>query len=146
MRIILHLHAQIADVHHHRAVGDIIIRLVPHRFVDDLDGIDALRVLHQQPQDLVFGLGQVHLPLIHPHPVAVQRKPHAVRFQRGVARLLRCLLLAQIDTVPAQQCLDPGTELRKGEGFCQIVVAARRQAQQLIGFLRFCGEEQDGHR
>ena len=54
------------------------------------------------------------------------------------------LVFALIDAVAPQQGLDPGAQLREGEGLGQIVVAARRQAQKLIGFLRFCGEKEDG--
>ena len=126
-------------MHHHCAVGNIVVRLVPHRLINDLNGKDALRVLHEQPQNFVFRLGQIHFPLVHPHTVAVQCKAHTVQLQRGVVRLVMHLILALIHAVPAQQRLDPRAQLRKGERLCQIVVASRRQAQQLVRLLRFCG-------
>ena len=69
---------QIADMQHDGAVGDVEIRLAPHGLVDDLHREDALGDLHQQLEDLVLGLGQVGLLLVHPDPVAVQRDAHAV--------------------------------------------------------------------
>ena len=60
----------------------------------------------------------------------------------GVVRFGRSLTL--IDAVAAQQGLDPGAQLREGEGLGQVVVAACRQAQQLVRLLRFCGEKEDG--
>ena len=69
---------QIADMHHDGAVGDVEIRLAPHGLVDDLHREDAMGALHQQLENLVLGLGQVGLLLVHPDPVAVQRDAHAV--------------------------------------------------------------------
>ena len=54
------------------------------------------------------------------------------------------LILALIDAVAPQQGLDPGAQLCEGEGLCKVVVAACRQAQQLVRLLRFCGEKEDG--
>ena len=105
-----------------------------------------MRILHQEPEDFVFGLGEVDFLAVHPDPVAVQLQFHPVGGNPLDLRNGPRTGFALVDAVPAQQGLDPGTQLGKGKGFGQIVIPARRQSQQFVRLLGLGGQKQDGHR
>ena len=139
MGVVLNFGAQLADVHHHRAVGNGEVGLVPNALVNGLGGENPLGPLHQQPQDLILNLGQIPLLSPHPHLVVVQGDGDALGREHVVLVGGARLALALVDAVAPQQGLHPGDELGVGEGLYQVVVPAGGKADELVRLLGLGG-------
>ena len=80
--ILLNLETQIADVDHDRIVGSIIVRLVPHGFIEVLGGEDLPAVLYQKKQHGILRVGEHKGTAVRSHFLFCFIYPEMVEDQR----------------------------------------------------------------
>ena len=116
--------------------------LFPHKLVYLGRGIDASRVLHQQPQDVELDGRERDL-------VAVDRHAFFLLVEHDGAdgvdvRLLLFLFRPQL-RVAAELRPDARQHLHGVKGLCDVVIRADVQAQDLVAALALGREQDDGH-
>ena len=122
-----------------RAVGV----LVPHQLVDLRGRKDAVRVAHQQVEDVVLYGRELHRLAVHGDGFLGVVELHAADGD-GVLRLLALLLAAQARIAP-QLAPHAGLHLDGVEGLCHVVVRAHVESEHLVGALALGREQYDGY-
>ena len=116
--------------------------LLPHQLVDLGGGIDASRVLHQQPQDVELDGRERDLVAVDRHALFLLVEHDGAD---GVdVRLLLFLLRAQL-RIAAKLRPDARQHLHGVKGLGDVVVRADVQAQDLVAALALGREQDDGH-
>ncbi len=128
MGVVLQLDAQTADIHiHDLQLSDVI--LAPHRVQNLFPGQRLARIVHEQLDDGVF-----HLCQLHPLPVLFQRTVARIQQKRRLTDLIR-VSPGLFAAGPAVKGVHPGSQFRRGKGLCHIIVGPGHEACHLVHLL-----------
>ena len=113
----------------------------PDLFVQLLPAEYHVQMEHQEMEQCVLLVLQLHLPPVHKDPPGLRVQAHAAHLKLR----LRPLLPAGQALVPGQVGTDPGHQHAGGKGLFDVVVRPQAQAPDLVNVLPPGGHHEDGN-